>query len=242
MIYQNKAEFIGGLKNALSRYEIAGIQEIVQDFEQHFSDGAAAGETEQQVCEKLGDPEEIAKQYISEQASPDQTSSEQTSSRQTIAQPASDGFGSEPYGSKPQMPPPYNGTQNNSPDAGKIVGIICVDLLIFSWAIPALLSLILGLCSLTLGLGFGGIGVFIGGAVTSIVSVEWITATISPLSTILLGVVMISGAALLVLLCIKASIGFINVILRIINWHSRAIAGRSVCTYIGKKKADGAAA
>ncbi len=240
MIYQNKAEFIGGLKNALSRYEIAGIQEIVQDFEQHFSDGAAAGETEQQVCEKLGDPEEIAKQYISEQMSSEQAVTNRPQS-------ASDGFGSEPfgsepYGSKPQMPPPYNGAQNNSPDAGKIVGIICVDLLIFSWAIPALLSLILGLCSLTLGIGFGGIGVFIGGAVTSIVSVEWITASISPLSTTLLGVVMISGAALLVLLSIKASIGFINVILRIINWHSRAIAGRSVCTYIGKKKADGAAA
>ncbi len=66
MTYPNKSAFIDGLKDALSRYGITEQRDILLDFEQHFSDGAAAGETEAQTCEKLGDPEEIAKQYVSE--------------------------------------------------------------------------------------------------------------------------------------------------------------------------------
>ncbi|MDE7233541.1 MAG: DUF1700 domain-containing protein, partial [Ruminiclostridium sp.] len=66
MTYQNKSAFIDGLKDALSRYGVSEQRDILLDFEQHFSDGAAAGETEAQTCEKLGDPEEIAKQYVSE--------------------------------------------------------------------------------------------------------------------------------------------------------------------------------
>jgi uncharacterized membrane protein len=39
--------------------------EILEDFGQHFIDGEQEGLTERQICEKLGDTREIAKQYSS---------------------------------------------------------------------------------------------------------------------------------------------------------------------------------
>ena len=66
MNYTNKEQYIQALINAMTRCGVTDQREILTDFEQHFADGAAAGESEAQVCEKLGDPEEIAKQYASE--------------------------------------------------------------------------------------------------------------------------------------------------------------------------------
>ena len=63
----NKAAFMNELTKSLSEYGVNDSREILLDFEQHFEDGKAAGETEDEVCEKLGDPVEIAKQYVEEE-------------------------------------------------------------------------------------------------------------------------------------------------------------------------------
>lgn len=226
MTYTSKEQYINALIRALTRYGVTDTREILTDFEQHFADGAAAGETEAQTCEKLGDPDEIAEQYISEGAQHD--TSEQNSS-------TASGFGAEPT---PAPAPTYQVPPQNSfhIEAAAVVGIICVDLFVFSWAIPTLASLIVSFYSVVVSLFFAGIGVFIGGAALGIVgSLTWITTCFSAVSTALLGVVLASGALLLTGVCVAMGRGFVNICISIINWHSRVFAGKNVLNKIGKK-------
>lgn len=227
MTYTSKEQYINALIRALTRFGVTDTREILTDFEQHFDDGAAAGETEAQTCEKLGDPDEIAEQYISEGAQHD--SPEQNNS-------TASGFDADPpIGNHAQFAPPPK--QNSFHiDSAAVVGILCVDVFLFSWTIPTLASIIIAFYSCVVSLFFAGIGVFIGGAALGIVnSITWITTCFSPVSTALLGVVLASGALLLVGVCVAVGRGFVNICISIINWHSRVFAGKNVLTKIGKK-------
>lgn len=232
----NKETFMNELTKSLSEYGVNDSREILLDFEQHFEDGKAAGETEDEVCEKLGDPVEIAKQYIPEA----DIKVEEKETRQS-------GFDSNNYSqpyTQPQFqtppPAPVQQPQGFQPDAGKIVGILCVDILVFTWALPTLISLIISLYGCAVGFGAAGIGSFIGGTVMQFIDISsWFFTTLSPVSTILFGVVLGAICSLLVIASIAATKGCINLFKHIINWHSRVFAGKNVCTINNKKKETG---
>lgn len=59
-------EFLTALEQALSGSTLDADEkrEIRSDYEEHFTLGLAAGKTEQQIAESLGDPNELAKMYI----------------------------------------------------------------------------------------------------------------------------------------------------------------------------------
>ncbi len=254
MKYNNKSEFLNGLREALGRYNVPDAREILIDFEQHFDDGAAAGESEAQVCEKLGDVEEIAKQYISDIDFSETESKADASS--AGEQPSASGFGAETGETAQQYSygQQYGGAQNTqtaqnmqntqtapnaqqyaapqngfSPDGGKVVGVICVDLFVFSWAIPSLLAVILSFYSAVVAFGVSGISVIVLGAVSSFADVTGILHTgLAPISCVLLGILLCALCGLLVLLCIQIGKGFCAIIRNIINWHSRVFVGRNV--------------
>ena len=220
----NKTTFMNELTKSLSEYGVNDAREILLDFEQHFEDGKAAGETEDEVCEKLGDPVEIAKQYIPEA----DIKVEEKETKQS-------GFDSNKYSqpytqAQPQTPPPAAQPQGFTPDAGKIIGILCVDVFVFSWALPSLISLIFGLYGCTVGFGGAAVGSIIGGTVMQFIDVSaWFFTTLSPVSTILFGVVLGAICALLAIASIAATKGCINMFKHIVNWHSEAFVGRKVC-------------
>ena len=250
MKYNNKSEFLNGLREALGRYSVPDAREILIDFEQHFDDGAAAGESEAEVCEKLGDVEEIAKQYISDIDFPENESKADNSAAE---QPSAIGFGAETgeaaqqysYGQQygraqnmqnaqtaqtAQNAQQYAAPQNSfSPDGGKVVGVICVDLFVLSWAIPSLLAVILSFYSAVVAFGVSGIAVMVLGAVSSFVDVTGILHTgLAPISCVLLGILLCALCGMLVLLCVQIGKGFCAIIRNIINWHSRVFVGRNV--------------
>jgi len=70
---------------------------------------------------------------------------------------------------------------------------------------------------------------------------SWFFTTLSPVSTILFGVVLGAICALLVIASIAATKGCINMFKHIINWHSEAFVGRKVCTINNKKNKTGEA-
>ena len=249
MKYNNKSEFLNGLREALGRYSVPDAREILIDFEQHFDDGAAAGESDAQVCEKLGDVEEIAKQYISDIDFAETESKENPSA--VSEQADASGFGAETqetaqqYGAAQntqnaqtaqtaQNTQQYGAPQNYnnwgfSPNPGKIVGIICVDLFVFSWAIPSLLTVILSFYSAVVAFGVSGLATIVLGAVSSFADIAGFFHTgLAPISCVLLGVLISSLCGLLILLCIQIGKGFCCIIRNIINWHSRALVGRNV--------------
>lgn len=67
MTYNTKAEFMAALKSQAEKYSLS-FGEMAEDFERHFSEGAENGETESEICAKLGDPVEIVKDYAGEEA------------------------------------------------------------------------------------------------------------------------------------------------------------------------------
>lgn len=215
----NKNEFMNKLKESLSEYGVTDTREILLDFEQHFEDGAAAGETEAQVCEKLGDPAEIAKQYI-----PEGEITEEPRKAKSSAQPPL---------------PPKN--VKHGPSAEKIIGVLCIDLFVLSWALPTLISLVFSLYGITVGFGVSGIAIFIGGLLMNLFDTsKWFFSTFSPLSTSLLGVVFMSGSVLCVIGCIASTKGVIGIIKSLINWHSEAFAGKKIIK-TEKKEQEGVA-
>lgn len=59
----NKKEFIDILKNQLSGLPKEDIDEILYDYEEHFSVGLVRGKSEDEISKELGDPKKIAKSY-----------------------------------------------------------------------------------------------------------------------------------------------------------------------------------
>lgn len=57
-----KNEYLEKLKEILTGIETDLAREIVEDYEEHFEMGLKKGKTEEQVCEELGDINEIAKE------------------------------------------------------------------------------------------------------------------------------------------------------------------------------------
>ena len=67
MTYNTKAEFMAALKSQAEKYSLS-FGEMAEDFERHFSEGEENGETESEICAKLGDPVEIVNDYAGEEA------------------------------------------------------------------------------------------------------------------------------------------------------------------------------
>lgn len=59
-----KSEFIASLNQALVGLPQTEKDDILYDYEEHFSIGQEKGKTEAEICDALGDPKAIAKQYI----------------------------------------------------------------------------------------------------------------------------------------------------------------------------------
>ena len=62
----NKKEFMDKLKNSLLESGISDIDDILNEYEEHFLLKMADGFSEEEVSLKLGDPKELAKQFVQE--------------------------------------------------------------------------------------------------------------------------------------------------------------------------------
>ena len=59
-----KNEYIARLSYALARLSYIERQEILKEIEDHFDEGMAGGQSEQDISERLGTPEELAAKYL----------------------------------------------------------------------------------------------------------------------------------------------------------------------------------
>ena len=242
MICNTKSEFLTGLRIALENNNVSDTRDILTDFRQHFEDGEAAGESEAEVCRKLGDIDEIIKQYINEDGIDAAAETTVTQAKQTGSDAS--GFGADTQYSAPPPPPPQYGNvqtaapqpQKFSPSAGKIVGIICLDLFVYSWAIPTLASLIISLMSITIAFLTSGLAVLIAGIMSCFMNMSGVIVTgFAPASLIFLGLLVTSLGGMLLIASIASVKGFVNIIIAIINHHARIFSGHNVLRKIGKK-------
>ncbi len=238
MTYTTKTEFLTGLRETLERNNVTDMSDILSDFRQHFEDGAAVGESEEEVCRKLGDVDDIVQQYIADNPGVQSAPVQQTATSGDM--PEASGFGAEGAGEQPYSQPRYIPPQQQTPgaDAGKIVGVLCLDLFVYSWALPTLFSLIIALMSITLAFGIVGLVCFFGGIVAIGAGFGGLIVTgFAPLSVACLGIMFIGFTGMLTVASVGSVKGFINLCIAIINQHGRAFAGRNVLDKIGRKGA-----
>jgi len=62
----NRPQFLAGLRQGLSGLPQEEIDEIVDDYDTHFSDGLAAGRSEESVAAALGHPARLARELRAE--------------------------------------------------------------------------------------------------------------------------------------------------------------------------------
>lgn len=61
-----KEEFLSELERSLDKISKEERTEILYDYEEHFTIGKENGKTEEQICLELGNPKEIANNYLSD--------------------------------------------------------------------------------------------------------------------------------------------------------------------------------
>ena len=57
-----KDEYLNKLSQGLKQYDQAYIQEILDDYEEHFQDALAQGQSEEDICRELGDPQDLIRE------------------------------------------------------------------------------------------------------------------------------------------------------------------------------------
>ena len=62
----NRAQFLSDLKRGLAGLPAGEIEEIVNDYDAHFTDGIAAGRSEESIAEALGNPARLARELRAE--------------------------------------------------------------------------------------------------------------------------------------------------------------------------------
>ncbi len=62
-----KIEFLQQLYNLLGGLPADERDDIIADFEEHFSVGTSEGKSEEQICSELGDPKSCAAQYLNDE-------------------------------------------------------------------------------------------------------------------------------------------------------------------------------
>lgn len=204
MTYNTKAEFMAALKSQAEKYSLS-FGEMAEDFERHFSEGEKNGETESEICTKLGDPVEIVKEYVGENSENVQSSN---SNEQNITAGV-------------------NRVDSNTGkiSGGMITGVILLDLFVLDWALPTLASLVI----VYIAVAFA----FIVSGVVSIISVmlpfvsDSVTALLfGRMFNVFAGMVILGLGAIMAPFTPNVIKGFAGVIKAVARLHVRAFAGR----------------
>lgn len=223
---KTKKDFMEKLEKELGRFGVIDKSEILADFEQHFADSADKL-SEAEICEKLGDISEIAKQYAEEEIFPviavDETPQPQEEQKQQ----------EEPK--QQEAPPPasdYSAYQNSgiklnlgkNINIGGLVTVLCIDIFVLSWALPTLGSLIIALLAVAFSFVVAGISIIVGG----MFGFAGFVTPFSALSTVFLGIMFASLAGLLAIAGVSSVKGFIKICRMVIDWHGKMITGKPV--------------
>lgn len=113
-----------------------------------------------------------------------------------------------------------------------LITCLLVDMFVFSWVLPAYLSIT--------GAIIGGVVSLIGSAISTFFSnIQWFSPLswlgFSSMASLFGGVALLALSGLGVLFCVKLIQWFVRIMKAIINWHGKKIVGRAVFT--GKSKA-----
>ena len=197
MTYNTKAEFMAALKSQAEKYSLS-FGEMAEDFERHFSEGEENGETESEICAKLGDPVEIVKEYVGENSENVQCSN---SNEQNITAGV-------------------NRVDSNTGkiSGGMITGVILLDLFVLDWALPTLASLVIVYIAVAFAFIISVMLPFVSDSVTALL--------FGRMFNVFAGMVILGLGGIMAAFTPNVIKGFASVIKAVARLHVRTFAGR----------------
>lgn len=217
-MYYTKAQYLEALKSELLKRNVTD-GEILEDFEQHFNIGISEGLSEEQVCEKLGSPAEIANQYAPEDYAENIQST--VNENQMNGNATQEDFAQNNYSYN-------NGTPESNVNAGAIVGVICLDVFVLAWAIPALFSLLISYWSVMASFFAVPLFMLLFALVPpQIAESIAIFSTFNPTTQLFSALIIFGIALIMSAFCIDIWKGFIKLLKSIGRLHYKAFTGKN---------------
>ena len=230
-MYYTKAQFLEMLKAELLKRGITD-NEIIEDFEQHFNIGLSEGLTEAQVCEKLGAPAEIANQYAPEgytEGAGNTQNINQTNSNVNHNQTQQGAFAENNYNynNSNVNTATFNNDQGSDVDGGKIAAVICLDVFVLVWAIPALFSLLISYWGVMISFFVTPIVMIISIIFGSyFVGAPIIISTLTPAAGIFAALILFGIALIMSAFCVDIWKGFGKLMQAIARLHYETFTGK----------------
>ena len=191
------------------------FDEMAEDFERHFSEGVKNGESESEICAKLGDPAEIVSEYAAENSN---TAARENTAGIYVNEPADKAQENrQTYG---QIP-----INNVLPNGGMIAGVILLDLLVLDWAIPTLASLVVAYIAVAFSFIVSG-ALNIVATFTPLMADSLTTVMFGGLFNVFAGLAVLGLGGIMAVFVPNILKGFVGMIKSIGRLHVRAFTGR----------------
>jgi uncharacterized membrane protein len=226
-MYRTKQDFMEALEKELGRLGITDKSEIIADFELHFADSAAQGLSEVDICAKLGSISEIAKQYAEDEIYPViAVEPIEPNAAHSVPQDEEPSSHKQTYTDYENSGIKFNFPKSDNINGGGLLAVICVDIFILSWAIPALFGIMVAFLAVPFALVVSGIVTMVGGAFGT--GFFGFFSPFPGLVTFFAGLLLLSLGGLFALVGAAFIKLFIKVIRAVIDWHGNMIFGRPV--------------
>lgn len=227
-----KAWFMSEMQTSLAGLPSEYIQEVLSDFEEHFDAGLLNGESENEICVRLGDPKTIGEQLRQEavQSGADVIETLETPPLTEYPRPSTPPFTNQ---NPPPPPPPIKtaSSANASSSGGCLRQLVMFCVLAFFNLVVVLgpwigvAAVLFSMWVVAIALILSGIICIAAGIIAPLMEFDWITLT-TPLSyfnAIMAGIALISGGILLFYAITLLNKGFYKLTARYLHWNCKAI-------------------
>jgi uncharacterized membrane protein len=205
----NKQQYLDVLRRELSRLEPAAVNEILADFEEHFAGGLSHGKSEEEITAELGDPAEIARQYL------------ESANESTPLKPSGQAYRYQQEQSVPQPAGSQPVVQNTAKTGGKVneAALFAVIIMNIFLGIPiwiALFSTLFGCWAAAGGIGVAAIVLF---------AVAIVQTGVVSMILALFGVSLTALTILAVILMVFLTKWLVLGLVKYIQWNKRLVTG-----------------
>lgn len=173
----NKYDFLRKLDKELSALDLAERKELLAFYEERFYTGTIyENKTEEQVIAELESPEQIARNILTEYGISTPNRFRRNEHISESERPLRQEQRTErPTNNEQRTERPRSNVEktDNAINSGALIGLICVDLFVLSWAIPTLYSVVIAMVPALLSY-IGVFGFLIGGTTTLEVTSFWV--------------------------------------------------------------------
>lgn len=224
----NKNVFMNELAKYLYDLPEWERNDILLDYEEHFSIGFESGRSEEEIANALGNPKVLAKQIKSNYANIQKSNNNYSNNNSTNNNNYNNynnynGYDNNSYNSNPC----YNSYRKNTNIVSKFI-ITCGLFFLNVMVVPLLVALggvVISLFAASISLSISGLAALLSPAIHSFAPTFVSLGGLSYSTCVFLGITIIGLGALCTIGCVSLSKAFIKLIRKYFKWNMNVIRG-----------------